>query len=91
MFSQALSPEHGKHIFTHSDKGFQIQPELSEETLLVNVANGNSHMMAIQHKMYQNITDSSAHSHFLPIELEKDEKRYEFLLPLFGLPFSFLQ
>lgn len=30
MHSEALSPTHGKHTFTHAEKGFKVVPELSE-------------------------------------------------------------
>lgn len=90
MHSEALSPTHGKHTFTHGEKGFKVTPELSEEVLLVNLNEGESHLIALQHKLHQNITDSSAHSHFLPIDIEKDGKKYDFLLPMFDLQFSFL-
>ena len=41
--------------------------------------------------MPQSITEKSGHSHFIPIELTQNEKTFEFLLPAFPMPFSFLQ
>ena len=57
LHSEALSPNHGRHTFTHVEKGFEVTPAFSEEALMVNLNEGESHMIALQHKIHQNITD----------------------------------
>ena len=40
--------------------------------------------------MKQDLKNHSSHSHFMPLALSQDLNSYEFLLPAFNMPFSFL-